>query len=168
MIDEELENDEFVKQLNKKVIKRRIVFGIVALIFLAAGIAFSVMYAASRTEEVIGGALFPYTVVEYNSAWLYGVVPSWLIFGVSCALLVADVLFGGLHAVRSGSLNIVIYLGIFCNKLYINGKLLDTHGLINFRSFLEGDAEGVKVTAASQWFKGFHITFSDGRAPIDL
>ncbi len=163
-----VEESVAIVKLKKKTVIRRVAYALCGAVFLVVGIVFSVLYAESREVENLGGFIVSYQTVTYNNNYIPGIVIGWTLFAAIAVSLACDFLFCGVLEGQSGNISVAVYRGLFGVQLYLNGKLADSIIVPVLYTYLEGCAGGVRVTASKEWFSSYHVTFSDGRTPVDI
>ena len=153
--------------LKKKRNIRRIVETALAVLSLTALIVFSVLKEKGKVVSAVGVTpFFSYDTVEYTDDYDVGLMVSSLIFAFSFSALIADFACARIRYIKIDGEDVIIYNAIGSHRLLVNGEERDcTLG----KAYLETKVKsGVSVVAAPQFFQSFHVTFSDGREPIDL
>ena len=156
---------ELENKLKKRIRNRRITEMVLSVVFLIIAIVFTVLRDGSRTVEVIGKPPFVYESVSYNNDYVFGMAAGYLGLMWCVIFLIIDLLFVKLETVGVGSDHITFYKGVLRPSLYVNGS---NEGLSWGSHYLEIPlSDGTRVTASlGKW--SVHLTFSNGRPPIDL
>ncbi len=160
---------ELEKELTARMRKRRMIEGGLTLIFIVIGIVFSVLYEQSKVVEEIKGegilaGLFTYQSVTYNENLTWGIVLGFVGAVFPASALLADCLFSKFETVEVFGAYITLYRGIWQNYLYENGECIASGAGYYLEAAL---SDRTKVTVSfGKW--SAHMTFSNGRSPIDL
>ncbi|NLD26559.1 MAG: hypothetical protein GX661_04280 [Acholeplasmataceae bacterium] len=158
---------ELINTLNRNTRRRRIIEATILAFFFTLGLTFTILYQNSKVVKTIGDFIFQYEIVEYNYAYMYGIIPGWFGCFITTTFLLIDLIFCGIKSTKSNEDMIVIYRNLYSYRLYINGELKDKISWA--RTYLEAKmSDGSRVVASFQVFNSFHLTFSDNRNPIDL
>lgn len=154
------------KNLRKQIKKTRLIEAAVCAVSLILLIFFWVGYEQSKViDELVWGSALVHQSVTYNTDWLWGILPCALILIVSSVFLMCDLIFTRLDTVEVNGSYLTLYRG-WSVKLYVDGELKDS--LILSGHYLETTLpDRTRVTVSlGKW--SAHITFSNGRSPIDL
>ena len=160
-----MEHIELENKLKKRIKNRRIIEVVLSIVFLIIAIVFTVLRDGSRTVEVIGKPPFVYESVSYNNDYVFGMAAGYLGLMWCVIFLIIDSLFVKLETVKAGGDYITFYKGVLRPSLYVNGS---NEGLSWGGYYLEIPlSDGTKATASlGKW--SVHLTFSNGRPPVDL
>lgn len=147
--------------LKKKMVIRRIIEGVVAVLSLALLLVF---WGLREKTGTVQGSIIKHVVYshDYDVALLvFGVL-----LAVSVTLLLCDFLGARVYYTKIDEDEIVIGGGVLPFRLYVNGLEED---ILLFNGYMEATlSHGVKMVASPQFFRSFHLTFSNSRPPIDL
>ncbi len=148
--------------LKARIKKIRLIEAAVCVVSFALTIFFWVMYEQSRVVEEV---IFGYQSVTYNTDWLWGILPCALILTVSFIVLSCDLIYTKLDTIEVNGYYVTLYRG-YRTSLYVDGELKDSLVLAGY--YLEATLpDRTKITVSlGRW--SAHMTFSDGRRPIDL
>ncbi len=153
---------ELEKELTAKIGKRRLIEIGVTAVLLVMGIVFAVLYENSKVyEESFFGGL---GVTDSNMA-LYWLMAGSFMAAAFCAIVpFVDFLHSKHKTVEACGGYITLYRGMLKNYLYFNGELKASSSGYYLEAKLPG---GTKVTVSfGRW--SAHMTFSNGRSPIDF
>ncbi len=157
---------ELESELRARIKRRRRIFVILCLIFLAAAIVFTVAYEQSKTVKTIDLGPMDYEIVTYNNDLAFGILIGWIGVIYPAVCLLFDYIRSRIVTVRVNEDHITFYRGLSHNNLYVNGEYKD--GLSLFGYYLEAPlSDGSKVSVAlGRW--SAHMTFSNGHPSINI
>ena len=152
---------ELEKELTAKIRKRRIIECGVTAGLLAFAILFAVLYENSKVykESFLGDLVTDSNIVFY---WFMAVC--FMAAAICAIFLFVDFLHSNFRTVEYHGGYITFYRGMFKCYLYFNGELKGSSAGYYLEANLTG---GTKVTVSiGRW--SAHMTFSNGRSPIDF
>ncbi len=162
------------EKIHRRILRIRGIWGGIALLGLAILILFAVLYSDSREVVTVGGDSgtilgdwLKYEYVTYNYNLGFGIAAGVIILIWGLAFLLSS-FFLKCYRISCGIDTLLLYRGFFNCELYLNDTLVDSF-VGSFRTYLEAklsDRSTATVTL-SRW-SGAHITFSNGRPPIDV
>ncbi len=139
------------------------------MIFIVIGIIFSVLYEQSKvveeiTSEGILAGVFTYQSVTYNENLTWGIVLGFAGAVFPASFLLADCMSSKFETVEVFGAHITLYRGFLRNYLYENGECIASGTDYYLEAAL---SDRTKVTVSfGKW--SAHMTFSNGRSPIDF
>ncbi len=159
------------RELSRRLRTRRIVTGILHIVFLILGVMFTVMREATKEVVVIGEGIFSYDYVTYNDNYVIGIVPCLLIATAAGCILFTDVIFSRYRTIEVNGHSITVYRGMHRCLVYVDGEETDCIGPFSMTHVVDGRLpEGTKFSVS--FSRGAlllaHISFSDDNLPIDL
>ena len=159
--------------LKKKLLWRRIILGIIVVIFLIFGIICSSLY--ETTKEVVTHkydtsiGILEMEETVYNDSYVpFIVIGFWGSFA-SFVFLLSDFLFCRFDTVEMNGYYLTVYRGMFGHYVYVDGEEKDR--LTMYGHYIEITLpDGTVVTFAfgRGWMNWCHISFSNGYPSIDL
>ena len=154
-----------IEIIKKKRMLRRIIEISIAIIFLALAIVFTIIRYNNRSIIESGTPLLPNEVV-YPNEYLGLIMASYMISGYTILVFICDVIIARIYNLEVDGEEVIIYANPLVWKLVVNGEIVDSTFC---KTFLEAKLKsGIILTASRRIIMSFHLTFSDGRKPIDL
>ena len=156
---------ELENELRARMKRRRIIEGVLSLIFLIVTIVFAVLYGQSMVVEEISIGPIKHQTVTYNHNFTWGILVGALGLVNAGICWICDLLFTKLETVQINGDFLTFYRGILHTNLYVNGE--QKAGAAG-GYYLEATlSDGTKVNVAlGKW--SAHMTFSNGHPPIDV
>lgn len=170
MTNEELK-DQLEKRLSKTMKKRRIIEGLICVIFLVIGIVCSILREASREVIVHGEGFLWFEEINYNDNYIAGIVIGFFVSFVLAMFFLSDLLASGFATTKANGHFITVYRGMKSNYVYINGDEKGKIGPFSFTYVVETKLpDGVKVIVSfsKRILTYAHISYSDNNPSIDI
>ncbi len=157
-------------KLHKIITKRRIIEGVLSLVFTILWVTCYFLRENSKVVTTIG-EIFTYRQVTYNNNYIIGVVIG-LMFGMlALVLFLTDLIMCRFASTEANGHYITVYRGLIYSILYINGEEVGRLGGFIWNNVIEATLpDGVKVTTSIQraFFCLAHISYSDHNQSVDI
>lgn len=161
------------KQLSRRILKRRIIAGAVAVLFLALFIVCYCLREASKEVIVHEGYLFipSWEEVKYNNQYI-----PWIVIGIYGTVmagiwLLCDIVSCKFRTVEKDQHYITLYRGMVHSVVYIDAEEKGRLGAFSRAKVVEAKLpNNVKITVSfsRNIFYIAHISFSDDTRSIEL
>ena len=154
------------EDLRKRIKVRRMVLLAVSLVFFAVFVTCSLGRELSAVVEEVDLGFIKHKTIVYNENYTWGILIGVIVFIPALISLIADHIFCKVDTIAVGAHFVTFYRGELHTNLYVNGELRDS--ITFFGHYLETTLpDGVRVTVAlGKW--SAHVTFSNGKSPIDI
>ncbi len=170
MTNEELK-DQLEKRLSKIMKKRRMIEGLICVIFFVIGIVCSILREASREVIVHGEGFLSFEEVKYNNNYIAGIVIGFFVSFFLAIFFLSDLLASGFATTKANGHFITIYRGMNSNYVYINGDEKGKIGPFDLNNVFETKLpDGVKVVVSfsRRMLTYAHISYSDNNPSVDI
>ena len=142
----EKEIELFEKSLSKKINKRRIIEGVISVVFLITALVFSLLRESTKEVIIHGEGYLSWTETNYNNNYL-------------------------IETIKKNGHFITVYRGMKESALYINSQEKEKLTFLSFSNVIETKLpDGVKVVVS--FYRGAlflaHVSFSDNNPSIDI
>ena len=154
-----------IELIKKRRIVRRIIELSIVIAFLSLAIVLTIIRYNNGTVIESGTPLLPNEVV-YPNNYLGLIMASYAISVYTLLVFICDVIFARIYNLEVDGEEVIIYANPLVWKLVVNGEIVDSTFC---KTFLEAKLKsGIILTASRRIIMSFHLTFSDGRNPIDF
>lgn len=167
----EKEIELFEKSLSKKINKRRIIEGVISVVFLITALVFSLLRESTKEVIIHGEGYLSWTETNYNNNYLIGVGIGAIVGLMALIFLVVDFSFCRFETIKTNGHFITVYRGMKECALYINSQEKEKLTFLSFSNVIETKLpDGVKVVVS--FYRGAlflaHVSFSDNNPSIDI
>ncbi len=155
--------------LRRKLLRRRIILGVLTLVFFILGVVCSSLREATREVIVHDYGFFTRDEIVYNNAYVPFIVIGFMGAFTTFILCVTDLLSCRYETIEVNGYYLTVYRGAIGNYVYVDGEEKDS--LIMYGHYIEislPDRTVVNLAFARSMLEWCHISFSDGRKSIDL
>ncbi len=156
--------------LRKKLLRRRIILGVLTLVFFILGVVCSSLRETTREVIVHDYGFFTRDEIVYNNVYVPFIVIGFMGMLAAAVSLLTDFLSCRFETIEVNGYHVTVYRGAIGNYVYVDGGEKDRLET-SYRNHIEitlPDGTTVNFSFGRSMLEWCHISFSDGRESIDL